>query len=143
SCSRYPECKNSKSFKRDEAGNIVILVPTTLDEKCPTCGNPLILRTGKFGEFIACSTYPKCKYARPKTIGVTCPDCGTGELTSRKSKTGRAFYSCNRYPECKFITNDKPLPIPCPSCGNPYIVEKYSRDRGTYKICPKCKTEME
>ncbi|MDD2228937.1 MAG: type I DNA topoisomerase [Candidatus Cloacimonetes bacterium] len=143
SCNRYPECKNSKSFKRDEAGIIVIIVPTTLDEKCPTCGNPLIMRTGKFGEFIACSTYPKCKFARPKTIGVTCPECGTGELTSRKSKTGRAFYSCNRYPDCKFITNDKPLPIPCPSCGNPYIVEKYSRDRGTYKICPKCKTEME
>ncbi|PKN72403.1 MAG: type I DNA topoisomerase [Candidatus Cloacimonetes bacterium HGW-Cloacimonetes-3] len=143
SCSRYPECKNSKSFKRDEAGNVVILVPTTLDENCPQCGNPLIMRTGKFGEFIACSTYPKCKFARPKTLGVACPECGIGELTSRKSKTGRAFYSCNRYPECKYITNDKPLPIPCPNCGNPYIVEKYSRDKGTYKQCPKCNTQME
>ncbi len=143
SCSRYPECKNSKSFKRDEAGNVVILVPTTLEEKCPQCGNPLIMRSGKFGEFIACSTYPKCKFARPKTLGVACPECGIGELTSRKSKTGRAFYSCNRYPECKYITNDKPLPIPCPSCGNPYIVEKYSRDKGTYKLCPKCNTQME
>lgn len=143
SCSRYPECKNSKSFKRDAAGNVVIVVPTTLDEKCPECGNPLMLRTGKFGEFIACSTYPKCKFARPKTLGVKCPDCGIGELSARRSKTGRAFYSCTRYPDCKYITNDKPLPIPCPNCDSPYIVEKYSRERGTYKICPKCKTEME
>ena len=143
SCSRYPECKNSKSFKRDGDGKIVILVPTTLDEQCPQCGNPLIMRTGKFGEFIACSTYPKCKYARPKTLGIKCPECGIGELTSRKSKTGRPFYSCNRYPDCKFITNDKPLPIACPNCGNPYIVEKYSRDKGSYKQCPKCNTQMD
>jgi DNA topoisomerase-1 len=143
SCNRYPECKNSKSFKRDAEGNVVILVPTTLDEKCPQCGSPLMLRTGKFGEFIACSTYPTCKFARPKTLGITCPECGKGELTSRKSKAGRPFYSCNRYPDCKFITNDKPLPIACPHCNNPYIVEKYSRERGSYKVCPKCKTEME
>ncbi len=142
SCNRYPECKNSKSFKRDEDGNIVIFVPKTLDEMCPTCGSPLMLRSGKFGEFIACSNYPKCKFSRPKTMGIKCPECGIGELTSRRSKTGRAFYSCNRYPDCKFITNDKPLPIACPNCGNPYIVEKYTRETGTIKICPKCKTEM-
>jgi len=142
SCNRYPECKNSKSFKRDENGNIVIFVPKTLEELCPTCGSPLMLRSGKYGEFIACSTYPKCKFSRPKTLGIKCPDCGIGELTARRSKAGRAFYSCNRYPECKFITNDKPLPIPCPNCGNPYIVEKYTREKGSFKVCPKCKTEM-
>jgi len=143
SCSRYPECKNSKSFKRDAEGKIVILVPSTLDENCPQCGSPLVMRSGKFGEFIACSTYPKCKYARPKTMGIKCPECGIGELTSRKSKTGRPFYSCNRYPECKFITNDKPLDIACPHCGNPYIVEKYSKDKGTSKQCPKCKEVLD
>jgi len=143
SCSRYPDCKNSKSFKRDEQGNIVISVPTTLEENCPQCGSPLVKRSGKFGEFIACSKYPKCKYSRPLTLGIKCPDCGLGELTSRRSKTGRAFYSCNRYPDCKYITNDKPIPMPCPNCGHAYVVEKYSRDRGTYKVCPQCKTELE
>jgi len=141
-CSNYPKCKNSKSFTRDQGGKIVISLPTTLDEKCPQCGNPLMLRTGKYGEFIACSTYPKCKYSRPKTLGVTCPECGKGELTARRSKTGRAFYSCNRYPDCKYITNDKPVPIACPECGNPYIVEKYTKDEGIIKLCPKCKARM-
>jgi len=141
-CSNYPKCKNSKSFTRDKDGKIVISMPTTLDEKCPQCGNPLMLRTGKYGEFIACSTYPKCKYSRPKTLGVICPECGKGELTARRSKTGRAFYSCNRYPDCKYITNDKPVPIACPECGNPYIVEKYTKDEGIIKLCPKCKARM-
>ncbi|GAB1365276.1 type I DNA topoisomerase [Candidatus Cloacimonadaceae bacterium] len=143
SCSRYPDCKNSKSFKRDENGNIVISVPTTLEEKCPKCDSPLVRRSGKFGEFIACSKYPKCKYSRPITLGVKCPECGIGELTARRSKTGRAFYSCNRYPDCKYITNDKPLPIPCPKCGHAFLIEKYSRDKGSYKLCPSCKTELE
>ncbi|MEN6444453.1 MAG: type I DNA topoisomerase [Candidatus Cloacimonas sp.] len=142
-CSHYPQCKNSKSFTRDENGNIQIVVPTALDEKCPECGSPLMLRHGRYGEFIACSNYPKCKYARPKTLGIKCPECGKGELTAHKSKKGRPFYSCNRYPECKFIINDKPLPIACPKCGNPYLVEKYSSEKGKYKMCPKCKTEME
>ncbi|HNS84046.1 MAG TPA: type I DNA topoisomerase [Candidatus Cloacimonas sp.] len=143
SCSRYPLCKNTKKFTYDENGNIKIFVPTPLQENCPQCGAPLMLRIGKYGEFIACSNYPKCKYARPKTLGVKCPECGIGELTARKSKKGRVFYSCSRYPDCKFIMNDKPLPITCPKCGNPYIVEKYTKEKGKIKICPKCKTEME
>ena len=143
SCSRFPQCKNTKSFTRDEDGNIQIVIPATLAETCPQCGAQLILRNGKFGEFIACSNYPKCKYSRPKTLGVKCPECGKGELTEHKSKKGRAFYSCSRYPDCKFIMNDKPLPITCPKCGNPYIVEKYTKEKGKIKICPKCKTEME
>nr|MBP7333745.1 type I DNA topoisomerase [Candidatus Cloacimonas sp.] len=143
SCSRFPQCKNTKSFTRDEDGNIQIVIPATLAETCPQCGAQLILRNGKFGEFIACSNYPKCKYSRPKTLGVKCPECGIGELTEHKSKKGRPFYSCNRYPDCKFIMNDKPLPITCPQCGNPYIVEKYTKEKGKIKICPKCKTEME
>ena len=143
SCNRYPECKNSKSFKRTEDGKIEILVPTTLDEKCPQCGNPLVERTGKFGAFIACSTYPKCKYSRPKTLGITCPECGKGEVTARRSKKGKPFYSCSRYPECKWISNDKPISIPCPQCGHPYVVEKYSKEKGNYQQCPKCKYILE
>ncbi|MCD8480887.1 MAG: topoisomerase DNA-binding C4 zinc finger domain-containing protein [Candidatus Cloacimonetes bacterium] len=84
------------------------MVPTTLDEKCPQCGEALVERTGKFGAFIACSTYPKCKYSRPKTTGVTCPECGKGEVTQRRSKKGKTFYSCSTYPDCKWIANYKP-----------------------------------
>jgi DNA topoisomerase I len=143
SCNRYPECKNSKSFKRTEDGKIEILVPTTLDEKCPQCGEPLVERTGKFGAFIACSTYPKCKYSRPKTTGVTCPDCGNGEVTQRRSKKGKTFFSCNTYPECKWISNYKPVLTPCPNCAHPYLEEKFSKDKGTFHQCPKCKHIVE
>ncbi len=142
-CSRYPECKNSKSFTRDADGKIVISVPKTLTEACPQCGSPLMERNGKYGEFIACSNYPKCKFARPKTTGLACPECGTGEIVQRKNKMGRIFYSCNRYPDCKWISNDKPVPIPCPNCDSPYLMEKYTKDKGNFKQCPKCKSTME
>lgn len=142
-CSRFPACRNSKSFTRDAEGKIVITVPKALDEKCPQCGNILMERTGRYGEFIACSDYPKCKFSKPKTTGITCPECNQGEITQRRSKQGKIFYSCNRYPDCKFISNDKPLPIPCPQCDNPFIYEKYSKAKGNYKQCPKCKAIME
>lgn len=143
SCNRYPECKNSKSFKRTEDGKIEILVPTTLDEACPQCGNPLVERNGKFGAFVACSSYPKCKYSRPKTTGISCPECAVGEVTIRRSKKGSVFYSCSKYPDCKWISNDKPIPTPCPNCANPYIVEKFHKDKGHYQQCPKCKHIVE
>ncbi|MDD4147295.1 MAG: type I DNA topoisomerase, partial [Candidatus Cloacimonetes bacterium] len=88
SCDQYPKCKNSKSFTRDADGKIKILVPPTLDEKCPECGNPLVERTGKYGAFIACSTYPKGKDSRPKALGIVCPDRQKGEVLARRSKKG-------------------------------------------------------
>lgn len=141
-CNRYPDCKNRKSFSRDKDGNIVIEVPTELDENCPQCGSPLLLRKGRFGEFIACSTYPKCKYSRSISLGVTCPECGKGEVVKRSSKKGKPFYSCSTYPECKWISNDKPVPVACTECGNPFLYEKYSKAKGEFKLCPKCKKEF-
>lgn len=142
-CNRYPECKNLKNFKRDKDGNIVIIVPVALAEKCPQCGGDLMERTGKFGAFIACGNYPKCRYARPKTLGIKCPECGTGEVTQRRSKKGSPFFSCTRYPECKWISNARPIAIACPSCDNPYMVEKAGKDGATQKLCPKCKTILD
>lgn len=141
-CNQYPECKNRQSFSKDKNGNIVIEIPKELDEKCPQCESPLLLRKGKFGEFIACSTYPKCKYSRSIGLGVVCPECGKGDVVQRRSKKGKPFYSCSRYPDCKWITNDKPVPVPCPDCGNAYLFEKYSKANGEYKLCPKCKKEF-
>ena len=143
SCNLYPECKNSKSFTRDEDGKIQILVPEILEEKCPKCGNPLVERTGKYGAFIACSTYPTCKFSRPKTLGIACPECGTGEVTARRSKKGSPFYACNRYPDCKWISNYKPVPQVCPNCANPYMEDRYSKDKGNFLQCPKCKHVIE
>ncbi|MBN1429285.1 MAG: type I DNA topoisomerase [Anaerolineae bacterium] len=85
---------------------------------CPTCGNPLIIRWGRFGKFIGCSTFPTCRYTEPwlEKLGVACPDCG-GELIERKSKRGRVFYGCANYPTCQWTSWKRPLPDPCPSCG--------------------------
>jgi DNA topoisomerase I len=142
SCNRYPECKNIKSFSRGSNGEIVIEVPEELEEKCPQCESPLLLRKGRFGEFIACSNYPKCKYSRSIGLGITCPECGKGDVVKRSSKKGKPFYSCSTYPECKWISNDKPVPIACSECGNPFLYEKYSKANGDYKLCPKCKKEF-
>ena len=147
-CSNYPKCKNTKNFKRDENGKIIIIEETKtskdkkLDEKCPKCGGDLVIKKGRYGEFIACSNYPKCKYTRPITTGVKCPECHKGELVERRTKKGRKFYACTNYPECKFIMNDKPINTECPNCKNPYIVEKYSKTEGTYLECPNCKTKF-
>ncbi|MDP8202675.1 MAG: type I DNA topoisomerase [Candidatus Tenebribacter burtonii] len=138
-CSNFPECKNIKNFTKNKDGKIEILKPKTLDKKCPECGSDLILKEGKFGKFIACSNFPKCKYTEPYTIGIKCPDCEDGQITEKKNKKGRFFYSCSNYPECKFITNNKPVAITCPECGNYYMEEKKSREKGGYKECPKCK----
>ncbi len=138
-CNRFPACKNSKNFSRDAEGKIVINVPRELNETCPQCGSPLVEKTGRFGAFIACSNYPKCKFSKPKTTGIKCPECHEGEITQRRNKKGLTFYSCNRYPDCKWISNDEPVAIACPECGNSYIVKKFSKAKGDYKQCPQCK----
>jgi DNA topoisomerase-1 len=89
---------------------------------CPVCGNPLIIRYGRFGKFIGCSTYPECSHTEPwlERMGIPCPVCGEvhgGELVVRRSKRGRTFYGCGRYPECDFTSWKRPLAQPCPNCG--------------------------
>jgi DNA topoisomerase-1 len=89
------------------------------NELCPNCGKPLLIRTGRFGRFIACSGYPECDFKKPfmTRTGATCPQCG-GELVERKArKSGKLFYGCANYPTCNFATWDRPLPTPCPECG--------------------------
>jgi DNA topoisomerase I len=142
SCSNFPECKHLENFKREADGTITIIKQETLEEKCPQCGSDLALRQGRFGKFIACTNYPKCKYTRSFTLGVKCPQCETGQLSERKSKKGRKFYSCSNYPECKFITNNKPVELKCPECGNPYMEEHHSKNEGEFKKCPKCGKEV-
>jgi len=110
------------------------------EEICPKCGKSLVVKTGRFGKFLACSGYPDCKYTQSFQIktGVKCPKCGVGELVQRfNKKKHQTFYGCNRYPECDFATNFKPLPDPCPKCGGLMTVyrEKWAR-------CTKCKHQV-
>lgn len=91
------------------------------DEKtdviCDVCGAPMVIKRGKKGKFLSCSRFPACKNAQPITTGVRCPKCKEGKLAERKSKKGRIFYGCTRYPQCDFATWDKPLAEACPKCG--------------------------
>ena len=98
-----------------------------LDEKCPQCGSNLVQKYGRFGEFTACSNYPKCKYVKQKTIGVKCPNCSEGEVVERRSKRGKTFFGCNRYPECDFVAWGKPIPEKCPDCGSQLLDRKMAQ----------------
>jgi DNA topoisomerase-1 len=138
-CSGYPDCKTTKQI-----GGTQKKADVQLEEKCPNCGNNLVLKSGRFGEFTACSNYPTCKYVKQKTIGVKCPECSEGEIIERRSKKGKTFYGCNRYPDCTFVAWGKPVPEKCPECGSPYMVEKWLK-AGPILQCPNadCKHKQD
>ncbi|MBM7115334.1 type I DNA topoisomerase [Archangium primigenium] len=135
-CSNYPDCKNTKDFKRDVEGKIVIVEEETTDELCANCGKNMVVKRGRFGKFLACSGYPECKTSKPISIGVSCPDCKQGYLTERRSRFGKIFFGCNRYPDCKFAAWDRPLAEACPQCQSPYLLQKFSKRDGPFVACP-------
>ncbi|MFS0643506.1 type I DNA topoisomerase [Siminovitchia sp. 179-K 8D1 HS] len=107
-------------------------------EDCEKCGNPMVIKMGRFGKFMACSNFPDCRNTKPivKHIGVQCPKCGKGSVVERKSKKKRIFYGCDRYPECDFLSWDKPLERPCPKCDG-LLVEKKMK-KGKQVQCSNC-----
>jgi DNA topoisomerase-1 len=133
-CSNYPNCRNTKKIHVDREGNITKKADRILDEKCPNCGKHLVVKDGRFGEFTACSDYPTCRYIKLKEVGVTCPKCG-GQIVERKSRRGKTFFGCNKYPDCDFVTWYRPLSQKCPSCGKPYLLEKITKRDGVTHFC--------
>jgi DNA topoisomerase I len=144
-CSNYPDCGNTKEFTRDEQGNIIIKEPTAApvsDQTCEKCGRPMVVRRSRFGEFLGCSGYPECNgikklRSEPVKTGVHCPDCHEGEILERRSRRGKLFYGCSRYPKCTFASWNKVVDHKCPKCGSPYLVEKTTKRNGTTWSCPK------
>lgn len=135
-CSRYPMCKNIKAFNRDDKGGVVIAQERVVEgRRCPLCGSDLVVKDGRFGEFISCIKYPECRYTEKLMTGIRCPrKCG-GELVKRKSLRGRVFYGCSNYPQCKFIS---PYPVvyqKCPRCGADYMFEKETKKGGRFLKC--------
>jgi DNA topoisomerase-1 len=145
-CSGYPECSYSSDYTRDEKGNIQPLrhsEEAVTDKNCEKCGMPMVVKRGRYGDFLACSGYPKCKNTQSlnangsgKSIGVSCPqkDC-SGQVVERSSKRGKLFYGCNRFPECTFATWDKPIDRECPVCGAKFLVEKSTKKKGIVISC--------
>jgi DNA topoisomerase-1 len=131
-----PPCKNTQNFEKLDDGTIKIVAKQDMitDEKCEKCSSPMVIKTGRFGKFLACSAYPECKTTKPIPLGVKCPQDG-GDLAQKRTKKGRTFYACSNYPKCEFAIWDRPVNKPCPSCQAPFLVEKYSKQAGTSVQC--------
>lgn len=139
-CTGFKEgCKYTRNLETGTAEEKA--EPVVSEEKCDKCGQPMLVKDGRYGKYLACSGYPACKNIqplnKPKGTGVTCPDCKQGELTEKKSRYGKLFYSCNRYPDCKFALWDEPVQQPCPKCGFPLLVKKVYKKKGEFLKCPK------
>ena len=133
-CSGYPECKTTRKLISTAQGLSAAKPDKPLNEPCPKCGSNLIVKHGRFGEFTACSNYPKCRYVKLKSMGVPCPRDG-GDIVERKSRRGRAFYGCSNYPDCDFTVWNKPLKEKCPQCGAPFLLEKVTKRHGRQVLC--------
>lgn len=141
--------------------NMQAIYPIPTEELCPVCGKPLVIRLGKYGEFISCSNYPECTYIKkedpehgPEDTGIVCPECGKATLVKRVASKGKnkgnIFYACNNYPKCKTVFNDEPTNMKCTSCGAIMLKDKngqlYCSKRCELKrepeeqiLCPQCK----
>jgi DNA topoisomerase-1 len=135
-CPGYPACKGI--VKADPKG-VPVPPDVPTDEKCHVCGKRFVKRHGRYGEFVCCEDYPRCKTVKKDVLGIPCPKCG-GDLAQRKSRYGKVFYGCTKYPKCDFSVWDKPVPKKCPKCGSPFVLEKTRKPRGkdpvTVLLCP-------
>ena len=133
-----PPCKNTQNFEKLPDGTIKIVPKQelTTDQVCDKCGSPMVVKTGRFGKFIACSGYPQCKTTKPLALGVKCPqpDCG-GDLVQKRTKKGRSFFACSNYPKCEYALWDRPVPKICPTCQAPFLIEKVSKQDGRSVQC--------
>lgn len=150
-CSGYPECTFSTDYTRDEKGKIQPVQPPeqeTTDKVCVKCGKPMVVKRGRYGAFLACSGYPDCKHTESivsgqnsSSTGIACPrEKCDGGIVQKKSKRGKVFFGCSKYPECDFATWDKPVDKPCPSCKAKFMVEKNTKKEGSFYACinPEC-----
>ncbi|MGM0815893.1 MAG: type I DNA topoisomerase [Bacillota bacterium] len=105
---------------------------------CEECGHPMVYKMGRYGKFMACSNFPDCRNTKPivKDIGVKCPTCHEGNIVERKSKKRRIFYGCDRFPECEFVSWDKPIERKCPKCENMLVEKKLKK--GVQVQCVNC-----
>ena len=115
------------------------------DEICPTCEKPMVIKAGRFGDFLACSDFPACKTTKSIVVksGTACPDCGS-DIVEKRTRKGKIFYGCGNYPTCKFAAWDKPITKTCTACQSPIMTIKTKKGQTspTY-VCPKCQHEEE
>jgi len=112
--------------------NMEKVAPKEVGEDCPDCGKPLVVRRGRYGEFVACSGYPDCRHIKkdeetedgePTSTGVSCPKCSEGEIVAKKTRRGKLFYGCSKYPACDFALWNKPVGRACPKCESQLVIK--------------------
>ncbi len=138
-CTAYPECDYTANV---DGGDLTNEKPEIVaDRKCPECQSDLLIKTGRYGKFIGCSGYPNCKFIepfeKPEDTGIQCVQCKKGNMLKRKSRRGKIFYSCARYPDCDYAVWDQPIDETCPQCEWPMLTLKTTKRRGTEKVCPQ------
>lgn len=135
-CTAYPECDYTANLAGEEN-----TTETVEGRVCPECESPLLIRHGRYGKFIGCSAYPKCKHIepieQPADTKVECPVCKKGHIVTRKSRRGKVFYSCNKYPDCTYALWNPPINEPCPDCKWPILTIKTTKSKGDEKVCPQ------
>ncbi|MFN0098733.1 MAG: type I DNA topoisomerase [Gemmatimonadaceae bacterium] len=137
-CENHPKtCKYTRPLKGER------VPPQLTDYACPECGKPMVVRRSRSGEFLGCSTFPKCRGTKSMPTGVKCPKDG-GDIAARRSKKrGKAFFGCENYPNCDFVCWDKPVKEKCPECGFEGAEAKSNKTRGHYRKCLKCQNEWD
>jgi DNA topoisomerase-1 len=137
-CSGYPECKNIIRNVNKDGEPESSVEPEESDVVCEKCGRKMVIKTGRYGKFLACPGYPECKNIKgiDVSLGIPCPKCG-GDIVARKTKRGRTFYGCGNYPKCDFISNDKPIEEKCPNCGK-NLFEKSGKKKKIYCMTENC-----
>jgi DNA topoisomerase I len=142
-CTGYPECDYTRNVNEtaEEAAKAAEEPTIVEGRSCPKCESQLVYKRGRYGKFIGCANYPKCKYIepleKPKDTGIECPKCHKGSLIERKSRYGKLFYSCNTYPDCDYAVWNPPIKEHCPQCNWPILTIKTTKRRGTEKVCPQ------
>ena len=135
-CSKFPECKFTSNFKRDEKGEIHMVKEEVKETeiKCPKCGKMLVKKIGRFGPFYACPGYPECKYIHQESLKMPCPQCGE-KIVKRRWKGGN-FWGCSGYPKCQFAIFGEVEETPCPKCNSPYLLIKKDKQKNIIFSCP-------
>ncbi|MGE0370853.1 MAG: type I DNA topoisomerase [Gammaproteobacteria bacterium] len=137
-CTGFPDCDYTRNLGDSDEDNGAELVE---GRACPACSGALIVRTGPYGKFIGCSNYPKCKYieplVKPSDTQVSCPKCQQGNMLQRRSRRGKTFYSCSRYPACDYAVWNEPVATPCPNCHWPILTIKTTKKAGAELVCPQ------
>ena len=137
-CTGYPECDYTQDLGNASGEKIE---PSIVEGRvCPECSSALHIKVGKYGKFIGCSNYPACKFIepleKPADTGVDCPKCNKAKILQRKSRKGKIFYSCARYPDCDYALWNEPIPQPCPQCAWPLLTIKENKRFGRQILCP-------